>query len=91
MYDNKIYGETDVTDCPKDGSYCNDFNKTGFFHASISCGGKSPMETDTPILPMTRIMDFSPWGGRIRYYRNEFYNFNKKTQRGNTQFAISLS
>jgi hypothetical protein len=25
--DNKIYGETEVTDCPSDGSYCETFDK----------------------------------------------------------------
>jgi hypothetical protein len=26
MSDNKIYGETEVTDCPSDGSYCETFD-----------------------------------------------------------------
>jgi hypothetical protein len=27
LNDNKIYGETEVTDCPEDSSYCNTFDK----------------------------------------------------------------
>jgi hypothetical protein len=82
LYDNKIYGETEITDCPEDGSYCTKYSKKGFFHAGISTGGKAFMETVTPMLPMTKVMSFAPWGGRVRYYRNEFYNFEKTTSQG---------
>lgn len=27
LNDNKIYGETEVTDCPEDSTYCNTFDK----------------------------------------------------------------
>lgn len=43
LNDNYIYGETEVTDCPDDQSYCKIIDKSGFLMSGVSTGGKSLM------------------------------------------------
>jgi hypothetical protein len=43
LLDNKIYGETEVTDCPEDESYCKVFDKSGFLMSGVSESGKGLM------------------------------------------------
>jgi len=43
LIENKIYGETEVTDCPEDGSYCKVFDKSGFLMSGVSESGKGLM------------------------------------------------
>lgn len=43
LLDNKIYGETEVTDCPEDGSYCKVFDKSGFMMSGVSESAKGLM------------------------------------------------
>lgn len=79
LMDNKIYGETEVTDCPEDGSYCKVFDKSGFLMSGASEHGKSLMPQMSSALPMYKIKSIGSWGGVQRNYRNEFYNFKKTT------------
>lgn len=36
LSDNYIYGESEVTDCPEDGTYCKVFTKSGFLMSGMS-------------------------------------------------------
>lgn len=79
LSDNKIYGETEATDCPEDGSYCKVFEKFGFIVAGMAVKGKSLMPESSSPLPMYKIKSMAPWGGMQRNYRNEFINFKDTT------------
>lgn len=43
LNDNHIYGESEVTDCPSDGSYCKVIAKSGFLMSGMSENGKDLM------------------------------------------------
>jgi len=43
LNDNYIYGESEVTDCPEDGSYCKVFSKSGFLMSGMAVSGKGLM------------------------------------------------
>lgn len=79
LNDNYIYGESEVTDCPEDGSYCKVFKKSGFLMSGMSEGGKPLMASMTSTLPMYKILNTGSWGGMQRNYRNKFFNFVSQT------------
>jgi len=78
--DNHIYGESETTDCPSDGSYCFTFNKNGFLISGVARKGKDLHPTGSSSLPMNKIKGDGAWGGMQRFYRNKFYNFDAKTR-----------
>jgi hypothetical protein len=63
LMDNKIYGETEATDCPEDGSYCKVVEKSGFLMSGVSESGKSLMPQMSSALPMYKIKAMGSWGG----------------------------
>jgi hypothetical protein len=79
LNDNHVYGETEVTDCPDDESYCKIIDKSGFMMSGVSTSGKSLMPQMSSALPMYKIKSIGSWGGMQRNYRNKFYNFGAKT------------
>jgi hypothetical protein len=82
LNDNYIYGESEVTDCPSDGSYCYSFGKNGFLISGVVLKGKGLHPTGSSSLPMHKIKGSGSWGGMQRFYRNKFFNFDAKTRRG---------
>jgi hypothetical protein len=63
LMDNKIYGETEATDCPEDGSYCKVIEKSGFLMSGASESGKDLMPQMSSALPMYKIKSMGSWGG----------------------------
>jgi len=88
--DNKIYGETEITDCPSDGSYCFAPDKVGFVISSLSEQGKKYHPEMLPMLPLYKAKSEGVWGGAQRFYRNEFYNFKSSTAEGKSQRLLGL-
>jgi hypothetical protein len=91
LLDNKIYGETEATDCPEDGSYCKVFDKSGFLLSGVSEKGKALMPQSTSALPMYKIKSIGSWGGVQRNYRNEFIGFKRTTAQGAHQRLLALN
>jgi hypothetical protein len=55
LNDNHIYGESEATDCPSDGSYCFNFAKNGFLISGLSEKGKDLHPLGSSSLPMHKI------------------------------------
>lgn len=41
LNDNKIYGETPISDCPADNSFCKPYDKYGMFLSGATHKGKA--------------------------------------------------
>ena len=41
LNDNKIYGETPISDCPEDGSFCKPYDKYGVMLTGATHKGKA--------------------------------------------------
>jgi len=70
LSDNVIYGESEIPDCPADGSFCKPYDKYGITMASPSYSGKTPIVTSTSALPLIKIKSLPIWGGRYLLNRN---------------------
>lgn len=82
LNDNHIYGESEVTDCPSDGSYCYSFSKSGFLISGANKKAKPLHPTGSSSLPMNKIKGEGVWGTVQQFYRNKFHNFYAKTKQG---------
>jgi hypothetical protein len=47
LNDNKIYGESESPDCPKDGGFCKKSDKYGLISSHFARAGK-PLHIDMP-------------------------------------------
>ena len=65
LNDNKIYGESEASDCPPDGSFCKPFDKFGIVMTQATYGGKDLLITSISGLPMIHIVSLSVWGIRF--------------------------
>jgi hypothetical protein len=62
LNDNKIYGETPISDCPDDGSFCKPYDKFGVMLTGATYNGKDPHITGASSLPVHKIKSLSSWG-----------------------------
>lgn len=88
LSDNKIYGETEISDCPADGSFCKPLNKFGMMLAGASFNSKGLHLTALPDFPVHNPMSGGTWGGMQKMYRNEFIGFDSETKLGMRQSAM---
>jgi len=63
LSDNKIYGDSEISDCPADGSFCKSYNKFGIILSGATYAGKALMLDSESALPMTKIKSIASWGG----------------------------
>lgn len=61
IFDNKIYGDSEISDCPKDGSFCNSVNKFGMILSGSTAGPKALHPTSIGILPVYKLSSLSSW------------------------------
>ena len=63
LNDNKVYGESEISDCPEDGSFCKMFNKFGLMMSGPTFGVKE-LHTNMEVpLPTHKIKSLAQWGG----------------------------
>lgn len=91
LNDNKIYGESPISDCPEDGSFCKPYDKFGVILAGASHKGKALHITGASSLPVYKIKSLAAWGTVQKMHRNEFIGFNDKTSLGMRQSIFEMS
>lgn len=62
LNDNKIYGESPISDCPADGSFCKPYDKYGVIMTGATHKGKDTHITGESSLPVHKIKSLSAWG-----------------------------
>lgn len=82
IQDNKIYGESELLDCPGDGSFCNDYSKVGFIYSGVSSGGKGLHVLPGKATPIHKTITSGTWSGRMIFDNNEFIGFKYETRYG---------
>ena len=80
LNDNVIYGESEASDCPEDGSFCKPVEKYGFIVEGSTFGGKDVHIIDGSPLPMAKTFSHSAWGTKVWLNRNKWIGFDKKTK-----------
>jgi hypothetical protein len=91
LNDNKIYGESEASDCPADGSFCKPVEKYGMILSGATFNGKDLHISDMSPLPVPKIKSLSSWGTIQKMNRNEFIGFETKTSEGLRQSAIQIN
>lgn len=89
--DNKIYGESEASDCPADRSFCKPVEKYGFIMNGATHSGKDLHVEDQSPLPIPKIKSLSAWGTKVYLRRNEFINFAKETSEGMRQSVLQIN
>lgn len=82
LSDNKIYGESEIPDCPDDGSFCFNFDKYGVMLTGGTHLAKGFHVTGSHTLPHQKVKSLPNWGTLQQMYRNEFIGFKSKTKTG---------
>jgi hypothetical protein len=62
LNDNKIYGDSPISDCPSDRSFCKKYDKFGVMLSGATFAGKALHITTTSSLPVHKIKSLSSWG-----------------------------
>ena len=77
MKDMKVYGESDIPDCPQggNGGYCFKIDKYGFFAGGGIWKGKEMHISAVSPLPPHKIKGISSFGTKIEIYNVTFENF----------------
>jgi hypothetical protein len=92
IYDNKVYGEyAPMLDCPSDGSFCYSRDKYGMGIAGFIADGRSGIPTMHVKYPYDFIMGPASTDQRMIMERNQFFNFDQQTVRGNNQRILYLN
>ena len=63
LSDNKVYGESEISDCPDDGSFCKMIEKFGLMMMGPTFKGKALHIDGMATLPAHKIKSLSSWGG----------------------------
>ena len=82
LNDNKIYGESPISDCPEDGSFCKKYNKFGVVLSGAAQAGKEVHITTSSAMPLHKIKALPVWGTVQQMHRNEFFGFDATTSLG---------
>jgi hypothetical protein len=91
LNDNKIYGETPISDCPEDGSFCKRYDKFGVILSGAAHKGKEPHITGESSLPVHKIKGLASWGTVQKMHRNQFIGFDSKTSLGKRQVVFEIN
>lgn len=91
LSDNKVYGESEISDCPDDGSFCKMIEKFGLMMMGPTFKGKALHIDGMATLPAHKIKSLSSWGGVQKMYRNEFIGFDSKTRQGLRQSIFAMN
>jgi hypothetical protein len=89
--DNKLYGETESPDCPKNGGFCMKFDKTAFLSVGFPKRGKALHITIPSDFPPERYNKIPVFGGKAILRNNEFRNFKAFTKYGKKQSLFILN
>lgn len=93
LNDNKIYGESEIPDCPQDGEggYCKKLDKFGLMISSFTFNMKDILIGAESPLPVYKIKSASLWSGKYVLNRNTFIGFVSQTAQGKKQYVIGLN
>lgn len=78
---NKIYGESELLDCPGDGSFCHKVSKLGIYFTGVTTGAKSIWVSPAKA-PIQKVKTSGTWNGRHRLENNEFIGWDYDTRYG---------
>jgi len=91
LNDNKIYGESPISDCPDDGSFCKRTDKYGVIMSGAAMKGKVTHITGASSLPVQKIKGLANWGTVQKMHRNQFIGFDSVTSLGNRQAIFEMN
>lgn len=80
--DNKFYGDSEIPDCPDDGSFCFEYDKYAFILTGGTHRGKGLHVTGSHTLPVQKVKSLANWNTKQKHYRNEFIGFDSRTKTG---------
>lgn len=78
---NKIYGESELLDCPGDGSFCHKVSKLGIYFTGVTTGAKG-LFVPPAKAPIQKVKTSGTWNGRHRLENNEFIGWDYDTRYG---------
>jgi hypothetical protein len=86
--DNKIYGESEIPDCPPNGGYCYQVEKNGYL-AGSTLGGARPIHPPMLIkMPFHKAKGVGGQNGKIIHNRNIYKDFSSSTVTGKRQSLV---
>lgn len=90
VYGNKIYGESEIPDCPEGGGYCYDqIGKIGLKTCLVGLKGAAIHPIKMSKVPFHKMHE-SAWGGLFNFHDNSWFYFKKETALGQRNRALEL-
>jgi hypothetical protein len=87
--DNKIWGESELPDCPPNGGFCTSPMRGGFCMNTM--GGEKPLHPIPPKrIPYDKPGADASWDGKFIFNNNELINFKALSRNGGTSRAFIL-
>ena len=81
MRNNKVFGDSLIPDCPRNGGFCNIHNKCALTNSIFTSGLAIHAVTSTS-RPLHKIQSGSLFTGKTIIRDNEFINYPTKTSEG---------
>ena len=90
LKNNRVWGESPLPDCPRDGGFCFISSKCGFT-STVFVLGTMPIHPSMPSSrPFHKSKSYGAFGGTAIVRGNEFINFGSKTPEGRKNSIICI-